>query len=102
MNKYEQAIMEMISYGGEGRSFILNALKMMEDKKYSEAEEELNKARKTIDRGRLAHTQLLTLESEQETNFKVSLFLLHGADYVSNAEDMYEFARSILNILRKI
>lgn len=101
MNEYEEYVMQMISFGGEGKSLVIKALKSIEKFNLEDSEQKLKEARIAIDKGREAHARLLTYEANHQEDFKVSMLLLHGSDYVSNAEDMYELVTHLINILKK-
>ena len=101
MDQSMEYIMQMISFGGEGKSLVLQALHHAEEEQFAASLEKLQMARDSINKGRLAHANMLTYEANHQDDFRVSMLILHGADYVSNAEDMLELANVLVRIMKK-
>lgn len=101
MENIDKIIMQMISFGGEGKSLSYHALQLAEEGNMEEAEHTLKKAHDAIEKGRKAHMEILCCEANHSDEFKVSALLLHAADHVSNSEDVYELVKHMIKLISK-
>lgn len=96
----EQAVLKMISFGGNSKSLAFEAIKKAKEKKIEEAEALLRTAVETNTKGREAHLEILAYEAEHPEEDVISSLFVHGADYVANGTDICVLAEYIIDLYK--
>lgn len=82
--KYEEMVMGLVGFAGEGRSLALEALKCLRTNDFKQADELLNQARQTLLEAHHIQTDLIQAEINGET-MPTTLLMIHAQDHLMTA-----------------
>lgn len=89
--------MQMISYAGEGRSIVYDAMSELLNNKYEEADKKLCEAEKILGEAhRLQFEDLMVAQSRSE-DIPFSLLLLHAMDITLVSTSEHDLLRAMVN-----
>lgn len=93
--------MQIILHAGDARLEITNALKLMEDNQFEEAQEKLKAAKAKIVLAHKSQTETIQKEASGEHQ-DFSLLFAHAQDTLMTINSEYNIASRLLPILEKI
>lgn len=102
MNREEITLLgfEIVSYAGDARSKLLEALKAAEAGEFKKAEELVEAANTCIVEAHHAQTSLLQKEAAGE-DLAFSVTLMHGQDHLMTTVLLKDLIQHLINIYRK-
>ena len=92
--------MQMTSFGGEAKSLALVAIKEAREGDFAQADENMEKSWKALEKSHEAQTNLLSREAEAE-DIQVSVFMIHAADHLTSAQVIYMLAEELIYLHKK-
>lgn len=101
MDKQEVAMLgfEIVAYAGEARSYLLQALKSAEQKKFAKAEELIESANECIKDAHAVQTSMLAKEAQGE-DIELGLIMIHGQDHLMTTILLKDVIEHLMNIYR--
>jgi len=102
MNKEEITLLgfEIVSYAGEARSKLLDALKAAENGQFDKAEELVESANSSIIEAHHAQTSLLQKEAAGE-DLAFSVTLMHGQDHLMTTLLLKDMMRHLIELYKR-
>lgn len=102
MNREEITLLgfEIVSYAGEARSKLLDALKAAQVGEFDKAEELVESANASIVEAHHAQTSLLQKEAAGE-DLAFSVTLMHGQDHLMTTVLLKDLIQHLINIYRE-
>ena len=102
MNKEEITLLgfEIVSYAGEARSKLLDALKAAENGQFDKAEELVESANSSIIEAHHAQTSLLQKEATGE-DLAFSVTLMHGQDHLMTTLLLKDMMRHLIELYKR-
>jgi len=100
MNAIEKS-MEIIAYGGEGKSHAMMAIQKAREGDFEEAEHLMKLAHEAIVRCHQCHSELLFYDAEHQ-DLQVSMLLIHAADHLTSADMTELMAEEIIHLYREV
>lgn len=93
--------MEIIAYGGEGKSLALTSIQQARAGDYEKATAILEQAQEAIVKAHQAHSELLFYEAENQ-GLKMTLLTVHAADHLTAADMIKELAEEIIYMYKEM
>lgn len=102
MNREEVTLLgfEIVSYAGEARSKLVEALKAAQGGDYQKAEDLVESANQSIIEAHHAQTELLTKEASGE-DLAFSVTLMHGQDHLMTTLLLKDMMSHIIELYRR-
>ena len=102
MNKEEITLLgfQIVSYAGEARSKLLDALKAAENGQFDKAEELVESANSSIIEAHHAQTSLLQKEAAGE-DLAFSVTLMHGQDHLMTTLLLKDMMRHLIELYKR-
>jgi len=94
---YEEAVINIIANGGEGRSHAMNAIRLAKEGDFQAAEEALKLAEQALVKGHRVQSNLLKEEASGTKN-EVTILMVHAQDHLMNAMTVLDLAKEIIFI----
>lgn len=91
----EQSAMQLISYGGEGRSLAMDSIRLAREGNILLSLETLKKSNLCLKQGKEVQEMLLNSESKGEV-YNFSVLLVHALDHYMNAKIVYDLAQELV------
>lgn len=99
-NQNEQAIMNIIVYGGDARSHCLKALRTARNGQIEEAESMLKEANDSLVKAHGIQTELIREEIQGKRN-EITLLMVHAQDHLMNALTIKDLCVELIQETRK-
>ena len=96
-----QSIMNLIIYGGDGRSSAMEAIQAAKKGDFELAEEKLKAADQSLLEARHSQTEMLTQEANGNS-VEVSLLMVHGQDHLMTGMMFRDLAKEIVDLYRTL
>jgi cellobiose-specific phosphotransferase system component IIA len=93
--------MEIIAFGGEGKSLAMQAIQKARAGAFLEAEELLKQADEAIVKCHQQHSEILFYDAEHN-DLQISMLLVHAADHLTSADIIREMAEEIVHMYKEI
>jgi len=93
--------MEIIAYGGEGKSLAMQAIQKARAGNFQEAENLLKQADAAITKSHQHHSELLFYEADHN-DLQISMLLIHAADHLTSADIIREMAEELIYMYKEI
>lgn len=91
--------MKMTSFGGQAKSLAVEAMGIARHGNISGANEKMTEALEYLEKSHEAHTNLLGIDAdEEETEMRITLFMVHAADHLSSASTVCMLAEEIIHL----
>lgn len=100
MDELETVVMNLIINAGEAKGFAYEALEKVNEGKYKEADELMEKANEALDVAHNSQTELLQKEATGEKT-EISILFIHAQDHLMTAISEKNLIEQIID-LRKI
>lgn len=103
MNREEVGMIgfEIVSYAGEARSQLLEALNFAKLGKYDEAEELVEKANEVLAEAHKTQTKML--QEEASGNYSdIGFIMIHGQDHLMTAILLRDLIKHFINLYREV
>ncbi|MGL5693040.1 MAG: PTS lactose/cellobiose transporter subunit IIA [Peptostreptococcaceae bacterium] len=96
----EMEIMELITTSGESKAKAFEALRMVKEKKFDEAKELINEARKIDVEAHRIQTGLITrdIDEEQESP-QMGLLMVHAQDHYMTSQLAKDLIETLIDVL---
>ncbi len=100
MNLEEKAF-QLILYGGDGRSYAMEAMALARQHAFGEARQKIEASREAINQAHHVQTELISAEAggKQTT---LSLLMVHAQDHLMNAMTVRELAEEIIYLQKEL
>lgn len=85
----------IITYAGEAKFTVKEALRIAREGKFEEAKEKLNEAKETLNSAHKFQTQLITKEANGE-NTQMSVVLVHSQDHLMTTMSYMDVAEELI------
>lgn len=92
---------EIVSYAGEARSQLLEALKLAESGEYDEAESLVEKANETLNEAHNSQTKMLQKEANGE-HVDIGFIMIHGQDHLMTALLLKDIVKHFIQLYKKV
>ncbi|HIZ82320.1 MAG TPA: PTS lactose/cellobiose transporter subunit IIA [Candidatus Mediterraneibacter pullistercoris] len=96
-----QSIMNLIIYGGDGRSSAMEAIQAAKKGDFELAEEKLKAADQSLLEAHHSQTEMLTQEANGNS-VEVSLLMVHGQDHLMTGMMFRDLAKEIVYLYRTL
>ena len=96
-----QAIMGLITYGGNAKSECMESIQLAKEGKFNEAYQKIEAANESLVEAHHSQTALLTQEARGE-KVEVSLLLIHAQDHLMNAITFRDLAKEMIALYERI
>ncbi len=93
--------MEIIAYGGDGKSMAMMAIAKAREGAFAEAEELLEKAEASIVKSHQLHSELLFYDAEHQ-DLHFSMLMVHAADHLTSADIIKEMAAEFIHLYKEV
>jgi len=93
--------MEIIAFGGEGKSLSMMAIQKAREGDFAGAEELLKQAHEAIVKCHQCHSELLFYDAEHQ-DLQFSMLLVHAADHLTSADMTEAMAEEIIYLYKEI
>ncbi|MCI9477552.1 MAG: PTS lactose/cellobiose transporter subunit IIA [Lachnospiraceae bacterium] len=100
MNAVEKS-MEIIAYGGEGKSLSMMAIQKAREGSFEEAGELLRQAHEAIVKCHQCHSELLFYDAERQ-DLQVTMLLVHAADHLTSADMTEAMAEEMIHLYKAV
>ena len=99
--KKVQAIMNLIIYGGDGKSSSVEAIQAAKEGNFELADEKIKAAEESLLQAHHTQTEMLTQEATGDS-VEVSLLMVHGQDHLMTGMMFKDLAKEIVDVYRTI
>lgn len=99
--KKVQAIMNLIIYGGDGKSSSVEAIQAAKEGNFELADEKIKAAEESLLQAHHTQTEMLTQEANGDS-VEVSLLMVHGQDHLMTGMMFKDLAKEIVDVYRTI
>ena len=99
--KKVQAIMNLIIYGGDGKSSSVEAIQAAKEGNFELADEKIKAAEESLLQAHHTQTEMLTQEANGDA-VEVSLLMVHGQDHLMTGMMFKDLAKEIVDVYRTI
>ena len=99
--KKVQAIMNLIIYGGDGKSSSVEAIQAAKEGNFELADEKIKAAEESLLQAHHTQTEMLTQEAHGDS-VEVSLLMVHGQDHLMTGMMFKDLAKEIVDVYRTI
>ena len=99
--KKVQAIMNLIIYGGDGKSSSVEAIQAAKEGNFELADEKIKAAEESLLQAHHTQTEMLTQEANGDS-VAVSLLMVHGQDHLMTGMMFKDLAKEIVDVYRTI
>lgn len=96
-----QSVMNLIIYGGDGRSSAMEAIQAAKKGDFELAEEKLKAADQSLLEAHHSQTEMLTQEANGNS-VEVSLLMVHGQDHLMTGMMFRDLAKEIVDLYRTL
>lgn len=93
------AIMDLIIYGGDGKSSSMEAIHAAKQGDFALADEKIKSAEESLLKAHHAQTAMLTEEANGES-VEMSLLMVHGQDHLMTGMMFKDLAKEIVDVYR--
>ena len=93
--------MEIIAFGGQGKSLAMTAIQTARAGEFEEAEALMKEAHEEIVKCHQSHSELLFYDAENQ-DLKFSMLLVHAADHLTSADMTEAMAEEIIELYKEI
>ena len=99
--KKVQAIMNLIIYGGDGKSSSVEAIQAAKEGNFELADEKIKAAEESLLQAHHTQTEIVTQEANGDA-VEVSLLMVHGQDHLMTGMMFKDLAKEIVDVYRTI
>ena len=99
--KKVQAIMNLIIYGGDGKSSSVEAIQAAKEGNFELADEKIKAAEESLLQAHHTQTEMLIQEANGDS-VEVSLLMVHGQDHLMTGMMFKDLAKEIVDVYRTI
>ena len=99
--KSVQSIMNLIIYGGDGKSCAMEAIRAAKEGNFELADEKLQAAEKSLLEAHHSQTEMLAQEANGNP-VELSLLMVHGQDHLMTGMTFKDLAQEIVDLYRII
>ena len=92
---------EIILHSGNGRTIVHEAFGLMDDSKFTEAQQKLDDANEEILQAHLSQNDLLK-KYASGTVIDMEIIMVHAQDHLMTTMTLYEVANQMMNMYKKI
>ena len=96
-----QAIMNLIIYGGDGKSSAMEAIHATKEGNFDLADEKIRAAEKSLLEAHHTQTEMLTQEANGDS-VEMSLLMVHGQDHLMTGMMFKDLAKELVDVYRTI
>lgn len=96
----EHIIMQLITNGGDAKSFAMRAIALAKEGKINEARELIEKSKEALNKAHKFQTELIQNEANGNS-IEVSLLLVHAQDHLMNAITVKDLAKEMVDMYEK-
>ena len=96
-----QAIMNLIIYGGDGKSSAMEAIQAAKEGNFDLADEKIQAAEKSLLEAHHTQTEMLTQEANGDS-VEMSLLMVHGQDHLMTGMMFKDLAKELVAVYRVI
>ena len=96
-----QAIMNLIIYGGDGKSSAMEAIHVAKEGNFDLADEKIQAAEKSLLEAHHTQTEMLTQEANGDS-VEMSLLMVHGQDHLMTGMMFKDLAKELVDVYRVI
>ena len=96
-----QAIMNLIIYGGDGKSSAMEAIHAAKEGNFDLADEKIRAAEKSLLEAHHTQTEMLTQEANGDS-VEMSLLMVHGQDHLMTGMMFKDLAKALVDVYRTI
>lgn len=96
-----QAIMNLIIYGGDGKSSAMEAIHTAKEGNFDLADEKIQAAEKSLLEAHHTQTEMLTQEANGDS-VEMSLLMVHGQDHLMTGMMFKDLAKELVDVYRVI
>lgn len=102
MNREEVGMIgfEIVSYAGEARSQLLEALNLVQKGEFDQAEELIEKAGKTLSQAHKSQTEVLQQEASGEYS-DIGFIMIHGQDHLMTAILLKDVIKHFIELYKR-
>lgn len=97
--KYIETIMQLIVYGGNGKSCSMEAIRAAKSGDFKLADEKIKEAEESLLQAHHAQTEMLTGEANGE-KVELSLLMIHAQDHLMTGTAFKDLAKEIIDLYR--
>lgn len=97
----EEGIFKIISYSGDAKSCLVEAINLAKQKQFDGALQKLNDAQASKLVANETHLELVSMEAN-DSDFKMSLLLAHCEDQMMSIECFELIAKELIDLYQKI
>lgn len=103
MNREEVGMIgfEIVSYAGEARSQLIEALNLAKAGKYKEAEELVDQAGETLNEAHKTQTQMLQQEASGDYA-DIGFIMIHGQDHLMTAMLLKDLVKYFIDLYKEL
>lgn len=95
--EYEEAVIQIIANGGEGRSHAMHAIRLARQGEFEQAGEKMKLAEQAIVKAHRVQSNLLKEEAGGKKN-EVTILMVHAQDHLMNAMTVLDLAKELIYI----
>lgn len=99
--KMAEVAMQIILHAGDARNLIMDALELIGDCKYEEAESALTEAKEELRQAHVFQTSIVQSEASG-TRYEYSLLFTHAQDTVMTIFSEFNLAKKLLALYKKL
>ena len=96
-----QEIMNLIIYGGDGKSSTMEAIHAAKEGNFDLADEKIQAAEKSLLEAHHTQTEMLTQEANGDS-VEMSLLMVHGQDHLMTGMMFKDLAKELVDVYRVI
>lgn len=97
----EEIIFTLISFGGEARSFAMEAIYHAKENNFEEAELALGNAKDRLEKAHAEQTKLIQ-EEARGNKIEMTLLMVHAQDHLMNAITVRDLAKEMVDMYKKV
>lgn len=101
MNHSEETVFEIILYGGNARSFAMEAISCAKEGDMATARRKVEQAAREIEKAHHIQTSLIQQEAGGKKQ-TVTLLLVHAQDHLMNAMTVKDLAEEFIDLYQKM
>lgn len=99
--KYMETIMNLIVYGGNGKSCSMEAIRAAKKGDFELADKKMKEAEESLLQAHHAQTEMLTEEANGKKS-ELSLLMVHAQDHLMTGSAFKDLAKEIIELYRKV
>ncbi len=97
----ESVVFKIIYHGGDAKALAYEALQLAHDGNFTEADEKMKEANKTLNKAHLTQTELIQAEINGE-DVDISLLVVHAQDHLMTAISEMSLIEQMMKLLKRV